>query len=112
VIVSVIDRNNGQSPLSFLPEASPDTLVKCMTSLDDFLCTTTPDTSVLPVTSKIISPKITRDIIKRGYRLFLSEYKKIHDSILDPANKYEFPSSIVKRSVHEVETLLGVDLRD
>ena len=86
-----------------------EALKKSMLTLDKFLYTTTPDKSTVAVANQIQDPKIVRAIVQRGFALFLSEYEKFCQSVMDPANKYEFPAMIIKKSTKEVRTLLGVD---
>lgn len=92
-----------------MAETEVEALKKSMLTLDKFLYTTTPDKSTIPVANQIQDPKIVRDIVQKGFSLFLSEYEKVCQSVMNPTNKYEFPALIIKKSAKEVRTLLGVD---
>ncbi len=92
-----------------MPETEVEALKRSMLTLDKFLYATTPDTATIAVANQIQAPKIIRDIIKKGYSLFLAEYEKVCQAVLDPKNKYEFPSLIIKKSAKKIRTLLGVD---
>lgn len=80
-----------------------------MQSLNTFLVSTTPDISILPVVKCIQNPLLARKMIQDGYLLFVEAYKEVSGCVYDPINLYGFPGTLIKRSVGEVETLLGID---
>ena len=56
---------------------------------------------------KIQSVDVSRRVAARGRTLFLEAYAMIVGEIMDPANKYEFPASLIARSPEELMVLLG-----
>lgn len=80
--------------------------VDSLANLDTFLVTAGFDSQTL--LSNIQSLQILRKISQRCLVLFLDSYRKLVSAILDPVNKYEFPSSMISRTVEEVETLLSL----
>ncbi len=76
-----------------------------MANLNDFLLS---DIMTLGEIQDIESGDSKRDIQQRGIKMFVEEYKRIIQEIMKDENKYEFKSLLVKRSVNEIEILLGV----
>jgi conserved oligomeric Golgi complex subunit 6 len=80
--------------------------VESLAKLDTFLISAGMDSQCM--FSKITSLAISRKVSQRVLMAFLNQYKMLVGAILDPVNKYEFPSSLVSRTVDEVETLLSL----
>lgn len=77
--------------------------------LDIFLGTVGPDDTSGNLTRLIQSSRLARLVLTGAYKRFMDAYKLVYDSVMDPHNKYEFPSTILSRSVNDVQTLLAVD---
>lgn len=111
-IVKEMEGNTKQQPLSLLPESTPDKIAEALVLMNAFLCTTTPDSSSITVMQYVMHPLESRRIVSGGYKKFMGTYKKMYEAIFDSKNLYAFPGTLVKRSLGEVETLLGVDLNE
>jgi hypothetical protein len=76
-------------------------------SLEGFL------TSVDVLTSArlalLTSPRIATEIHRGALERLAGDYEKLHDAVMDKANKYEFPSTLMNRSPEEVYVLLGME---
>jgi hypothetical protein len=59
--------------------------------------------------SKLASTKLSTQVMQGALKLFLKAYSRLYDEVMDPRNKYEFPATIMGRSVEEIETLLDID---
>ena len=57
----------------------------------------------------LLSSRLSRAVLQHALRSFAQEYAELSAAIHDPANKYEFPSTLVARTPSEVETILGVE---
>ncbi|KAK6099385.1 Golgi transport complex subunit 6 [Batrachochytrium dendrobatidis] len=95
-----------QPPLAHTRTVDAKAVAEAIAKLDLFLVTVTVD--VAETLSRISSVQIARRVSQRGFRKFVDTYRNIVAKIMDPINKYEFPSSLIVRSVEEVETLLSL----
>ena len=80
-----------------------------MSYLDVYLGTLGPDDANSIVTKRITSTAIAKKILFGGYAKFLNAYKVVYSAVMDPKNLYEFPATIVSRSIMDVETLLAFE---
>jgi hypothetical protein len=111
--ILVLEHDSGV-PLSLNPRASRsivgkpfiNTAVSSLASLDKFLITAGFDSQSL--LSKMSSLPLMRKVSQMVLVCFLEKYKGLVKAVLDPKNKYEFPTSLLSRTVDEVETLLSL----
>ncbi len=80
-------------------------LTNIMARLDSFLSLSDSDTFKLKGHPKPLVKKVNQRVSK----MFLEAYRRVSDAIKDPKNRYEFPNTILVRTVDEVETILMVD---
>ena len=80
-----------------------------MSYLDVYLGTLGPDDTNSIVTKRITSTAIAKNILFGGYAKILNAYKVVYSAVMDPKNLYEFPATIVSRSIMDVETLLAFE---
>ncbi|KAJ3327460.1 Golgi transport complex subunit 6 [Blyttiomyces sp. JEL0837] len=102
----ILIRLENQIPLSRVPQLDAKVIAGCMSNFDIFLCTAGFDSSSR--LSKLLSPTLARRAMNGGFKSFLQAYSKLYDAIMDPASKYEFPATLVSRTVGEIETLLDI----
>ncbi|KAL2920049.1 Golgi transport complex subunit 6 [Polyrhizophydium stewartii] len=95
-----------QPPLALARGCDAKAVSEALARMDMFLVTVTVD--VAETLARISSGLIARRVAQRGFRRFVDAYGDIVARVLDPANKYEFPSSLITRTVDEVETLLSL----
>ena len=93
-------------PLSRIPELDQALISNAMSRLDAFLCSAGFDASLR--VSRLTSSRRLRVCLEGGIRRFLSDYSRLYDAVMDTQNKYEFPATLMARSVEEIETLLDV----
>lgn len=98
---------NTDSPLSLVTGLDATSLKSALTQFDQFLITVTLDVS--STLARIMSSRVVHVVSQRGFKMFLEAYKKLYEAVMDPSNKYEFPSTLMTRTVEEVETLIGVE---
>ncbi|KAI8916853.1 oligomeric Golgi complex subunit 6 [Entophlyctis helioformis] len=96
----------GTTPLGLARGSDARSVAEAMSRLDIFLVTVTVD--VADTLSRISSVQIARRVTQQGFRKFVETYRAMVGKIMDPENKYEFPSTLVTRTVEEVETLLSL----
>jgi hypothetical protein len=80
-------------------------LANIMAKLDSFLSLSDSDTFKLQGHPKPLVKKVNQRVSK----LFIEAYRKVSDAIKDPKNRYEFPNTILVRTVDEIENILMVD---
>lgn len=96
-----------KEPLSLVDGCSSDSLDLAFDKMTKFLIQTAVDRSSLDLIGYITRVESRNEILKKGYNRFMEDYRMIHTIIYDPVNLYLFPGSLMKRSIIEVETLLG-----
>ncbi|TPX35858.1 hypothetical protein SmJEL517_g01736 [Synchytrium microbalum] len=106
-IIEEIDKNDDQVVLSRKVTTDALAISQAMTTLDTFLSSGAVDIS--SDLSRITSSRLARTIMKRGCRQLVATYGRICRAVEDPKNKYEFPSTLLGRSVAEVEILMGAN---
>ncbi|KAI9209389.1 oligomeric Golgi complex subunit 6 [Polychytrium aggregatum] len=107
-MVETMDKNDKHEPLALLPGMDARSISDAMSQLDTFLCNVAVEASSL--LARLTSSRLAKTVVQRALRLFVDDYSRFHDAVMDPSNRYEFPSTILARTVGEVETLLGDDL--
>lgn len=99
--------NTKLEPLSLIESTSAESISKALEQMTQFLISTTVEGSGLKVIGYIESSIQREFVVKEGTVLLVKGYKRIYDAVFDVVNLYKFPGSLMKRSVFEVETLLG-----
>ncbi|KAH6581108.1 hypothetical protein BASA61_009231 [Batrachochytrium salamandrivorans] len=102
----VLHMETNPPPLALSQTTDSKAVAAAMSRLDVFLVTVTVD--VAETLANISSVQISRSISQRGFRRFVEAYRGMVAKIMNPENKYEFPASLIIRSVEEVETLLSL----
>ncbi|KAJ3193212.1 Golgi transport complex subunit 6 [Irineochytrium annulatum] len=100
--VALIDKPR-KMPLSLEPEMDAKKLSEAMSKLDAFLCNVAFDTANR--LARLSSSRVARQAMKGACKRFLGAYERLYQEVLDPKNKFEFPATIMGRSVGEIETL-------
>ncbi|CAG8552284.1 10454_t:CDS:10 [Ambispora gerdemannii] len=104
-LVRALETKDENTPLSLLPNMDTRSLTGLMAKLDSFLTLGDADNFRL-----LGNPKpLVKRVNQRVSRLFVEAYKRLVDAIRDPKNRYEFPATILIRTVDEVETLVSSD---
>ncbi|TPX48201.1 succinate---CoA ligase (ADP-forming) [Synchytrium endobioticum] len=106
-IIEEIDGSDNQTPLSRKATTDAAAISQAMAQLDIFLESGAVDISA--DLTRLGSSKLARTIVKRGCRQLVATYGRIYAAVENPSNKYEFPSSLLGRSVGEVEVLIGAN---
>lgn len=95
-----------QPPFALSKFTDSKAVSDAMAKLGVFLVTVTVDVS--ETLSRINSVQISRRVSHLGFHRFVEVYRRVYNNIMNPKNKYEFPSSLLNRTVEEVETLLSL----
>ncbi|CAG8548311.1 1902_t:CDS:2 [Acaulospora colombiana] len=98
-IVQVMETKDEDTPLSLMPNMDTNTLTNVMARLDSSLFFAHNDTLKLPA-------QLAMKVNKRVSKMFVEMYKRISEAIKDPKNRYEFPATILAKTVDEVENML------
>ncbi|CAG8701845.1 12672_t:CDS:10, partial [Acaulospora morrowiae] len=104
-IVRAMETRDENTPLSLMSNMDTNSLTNIMARLDSFLSLADSDTFKL----QGIPPELTKKVNKRVGKMFVETYKRISDAIKDPKNRYEFPATILAKTVDEIENILVVD---
>ena len=80
-------------------------LSTAMSKLDSFL--TLSDSETLRLSGQ--PAHLVKSVNDKVFSMFIDTYRKVTNAIKDPKNRYEFPATILVRTVNEVETLLSFD---
>ncbi|CAG8601106.1 9616_t:CDS:10 [Ambispora leptoticha] len=102
-LVRALETKDENTPLSLLPNMDTRSLTGLMARLDSFLTLGDADNFRLSGNPKPLVKRVNQ----RVSRLFVEAYKRLVDAIRDPKNRYEFPATILIRTVDEVETLIS-----
>ncbi|KAJ3275719.1 Golgi transport complex subunit 6 [Terramyces sp. JEL0728] len=103
----IVKMKESEPPYSLLPELETAVISQKLAQLDTYLVNVTLDVS--ETLYRIKSLDIAKECVRKGSIQFVKEYSWLVNQILDPANKYEFPNSLIRRNIKEVETLLSLD---
>ncbi|CAG8593279.1 16308_t:CDS:10 [Rhizophagus irregularis] len=104
-IVQAIETKDEKTPLSLVHNMNAKSLANIMAKLDSFLSLSDSDTFKLQGHPKPLVKKVNQRVSK----LFIEAYRKVNDAIKDPKNRYEFPNTILVRTVDEIENILLID---
>jgi hypothetical protein len=80
-----------------------------MAFFDVFLGKIGPGDSSSFITRAISSNRLARQVLAGGYKRFLESYKLVYDGVMDPVNGYDYPASILPRTLGDVQTLLALN---
>ncbi|RUS34850.1 oligomeric Golgi complex subunit 6 [Jimgerdemannia flammicorona] len=103
-VIQALDSKDAETPLSTLPGLDSRTLTQTLSTLDAFLISVSVDSSAR--LSRLSSPRLARGVNQRAVREFVRAYQRISDAVEDPTAAYEYPATILPRTVEEVERLL------
>ncbi|KAI8892956.1 oligomeric Golgi complex subunit 6 [Globomyces pollinis-pini] len=95
-----------QRPFGLQANTDSNAINQSMNQFDKYLLDVTMDVS--ETLYRIQSLDIGKRVASKGCRMFFDKYKFLVNEILNPENKYEFPATLIRRSVEEVETLLSM----
>ncbi|KAG9307314.1 hypothetical protein G9A89_017142 [Geosiphon pyriformis] len=104
-LVHALETKDEHTPLSLVTNMETRSLSAVMARLDSFLTLGDIDTFRLTGNPKPLVKRVNQ----RVSRLFVEAYRRLSEAIRDPKNRYEFPATILVRTVDEVETLLSMD---
>lgn len=76
-----------------------------LSTMDRFL--TTIDGDIPPRLSKLTSSRLARQVHGNAIKRFIEAYRHINDAVGDPVNGYEFPATILPRTLEEIETIFS-----
>ncbi|KAG2171296.1 hypothetical protein INT43_002918 [Umbelopsis isabellina] len=92
-------------PLSRLARMDARSLGTSLSNMDRFL--TTIDGDIPSRLSKLTSSRLARQVHGNAIKRFIEAYRQINDAVSDPVNGYEFPATILPRTVEEIETIFS-----
>ncbi|CAG8527849.1 660_t:CDS:10 [Paraglomus brasilianum] len=104
-IMHAIEIKDEDTPLSLVPNMDTKSLSTAMAKLDSFL--TLSDSETLRLSGQ--PAHLVKSVNDKVFSMFIDTYRKVTNAIKDPKNRYEFPATILVRTVNEVETLLSFD---
>lgn len=91
-------------PISAIPGMDTATLKTFLNKFDMFLVS--PDVYVLPQLNLLLSHTHKSLVKKRAFEVILAIYAQLYNAVHDPANGYNDPQAIVRRTPDEVNKLL------
>lgn len=92
-------------PLSKVNGMEQESLVRFMTSFDQFLVA--PDAFMLPQIRLLLSSSHRKSVAKRALQVVSATYKQLYEAITDPFNEYTNPeTTIVNKTPQQVDLLL------
>ncbi|XP_075706158.1 conserved oligomeric Golgi complex subunit 6 isoform X2 [Rhinoderma darwinii] len=94
-----------QGPLSNLPSMDALSLKASMAQFDRYLSAS--DNLQMPQMNFFLSATVKEQIMKQSTELVCRAYRELYDAVMDPANSYKEPASILHRSPQQVQTLLS-----
>ncbi|RHZ69762.1 hypothetical protein Glove_279g34 [Diversispora epigaea] len=106
-IIQVMETKDENIPLSLIQNMDTKSLTNVMARLDSFLSLADNDDDTFKLQGN--PTQLVKKVNYRVSKMFVDTYKRISDAIKDPKNKYEFPATILARTVDEVENLLMMD---
>ena len=105
-IVEAIDARTDDSPLSHVPAASPQALQAAIRTFDAFLSTIDVSSSAKLA---LLSPvRLSSAIHRAALGRLSAAYRRVHERVMDPAERYEFRATALRKSPADVEVLLGL----
>uniref|UniRef100_A0A8C5LEC0 Conserved oligomeric Golgi complex subunit 6 n=1 Tax=Jaculus jaculus TaxID=51337 RepID=A0A8C5LEC0_JACJA len=94
-----------QGPLSNFPNLDSMALQAAMVQFDRYL--SAPDSLLMPQLNLLLSTTVKEQIVRQSTELVCRAYGEVHAAVMDPANGYRDPESILHRSPQQVQTLLS-----
>ncbi|XP_077340322.1 conserved oligomeric Golgi complex subunit 6 [Lithobates pipiens] len=94
-----------QGPLANLPNMDSVSLKAAMVQFDRYLAA--PDNLQMPQLNFFLSATVKEQIIKQSTELVCRAYGEIYEAVMNPANSYKEPTSILQRSPQQVQNLLS-----
>ncbi|KAJ3103761.1 Golgi transport complex subunit 6 [Phlyctochytrium planicorne] len=104
-VIKALEKNKEEAPLSRIPGLDQRSIKEAMSKLDTFLRDIGFD--VTARFARLASSHDTKVIIDTSLKDFSDNYTMLHERVMDPKNKYEFPVTLMTRSVDELDTLLS-----
>uniref|UniRef100_A0A8C0JG92 Conserved oligomeric Golgi complex subunit 6 n=1 Tax=Chelonoidis abingdonii TaxID=106734 RepID=A0A8C0JG92_CHEAB len=102
---SVQQHKPEQGPLANLPSLDSVSLKAAMVQFDRYL--SAPDNLLMPQLNFLLSATVKEQIIKQSTELVCRAYNDIYAAVMNPANEYKDPETILHRSPHQVQSLLS-----
>ncbi|KAF9429672.1 Golgi transport complex subunit 6 [Podila epigama] len=103
-LIQAMATKDDKTPLSTLSNMDGASITAILSRMDPFLESVGLDLSAW--LSKIVSSRVAKTIISQNLKMFVDAYRRLCEAIEDPANRYEFPATILVRTADEVEMLL------
>uniref|UniRef100_A0A4X2LCK1 Conserved oligomeric Golgi complex subunit 6 n=1 Tax=Vombatus ursinus TaxID=29139 RepID=A0A4X2LCK1_VOMUR len=94
-----------QGPLANLPSLDSVSLKAAMVQFDRYL--SAPDNLLMPQLNFFLSATVKEQIIKQSTELVCRAYSELYTAVMNPANEYKDPETILHRSPQQVRTLLS-----
>lgn len=124
-VLKAIETKDKDTPLSRIEEANSKSISEALKRFDQFLMnvdtslTSNKFLSLLTSSSASITLTSNKDekpiefknlkeaVLKTSLSRLISNYETIYSHVLDPQNRFEFKSTLLIRSLDEVQTLIG-----
>ncbi|KAJ3104423.1 Golgi transport complex subunit 6 [Phlyctochytrium bullatum] len=103
-VVKALEKVDESQPMKFVEGLDQRSIAEAISRLDVFLRDINFD--VTSRLSRLTSLHDTRVVIDKSLKRFVESYADLYGKVTDPKNKYEFPATLMSRSVEEIETLL------
>lgn len=109
--IEAINNNHDKLALSKIESCDAKRISEAMVWLDLYLGSLGPEDTSSSIIRLISSNRLARKVLSGAYAKFLDAYRIVFEMVNDPINEYELPATLLPRSVHQVETLLAVDVQ-
>ncbi|KAG0231611.1 Golgi transport complex subunit 6 [Actinomortierella wolfii] len=103
-LIQALELKDESTPLSAVPRMDGASITAVLSKLDRFLGSVHVDLS--SSLAKIVSSRLAKIASRQVLKMFSTAYRGLCDAVMDPKNKYEYPSTILVRTADEVEMLL------
>ncbi|KAG0254401.1 Golgi transport complex subunit 6 [Actinomortierella ambigua] len=103
-LVQALELKDESTPLSAVPRMDAVSVTTVLSRLDRFLESVHIDLS--SSLAKIVSSRLAKQASRQILRMFSAAYRGLCEAVMDPRNRYEYPSTILVRTADEVEMLL------
>ncbi|KAJ7341519.1 hypothetical protein JRQ81_005712 [Phrynocephalus forsythii] len=94
-----------QGPLANVPSMDSMSLKAAMVQFDRYL--SAPDGLLMPQINFLLSTAVKQQIIKQSTELVCRAYSEVYAAVMNPANGYKEPETLLPRSPHQVQALLS-----
>lgn len=88
-----------------MPNLDSVALKAAMVQFDRYL--SAPDNLLMPQLNLLLSATVKEQIIKQSTELVCRAYSEVYAAVMNPANGYKDPESILHRLPQQVQTLLS-----